>query len=60
MAGRNVMADAVDELDKLLADVRKTISDNRQFLEKLVDEAVEDDPEDETEAMTAEEDFEEL
>ncbi|MBL0225189.1 MAG: hypothetical protein IPQ16_06305 [Geobacteraceae bacterium] len=54
------MADAVDELDKLLADVRKTISDNRQFLEKLVDEAVEDDPEDETEAMTAEEDFEEL
>lgn len=60
MAGRNVMADAVDELDKLLADVRKTISDNRQFLEKLVDEAVEDDPEEETEAMTAEEDFEEL
>ena len=49
-----------DELEKLLADVRKTISDNRQFLEKLVDEAVEDDSEDETAAMAAEEDFEEL
>ena len=36
-----------DDLDKLLADVRKTISDNKQFLEKLVDEAVEDDSEDE-------------
>jgi len=49
-----------DDLDKLLADVRKTISDNRQFLEKLVDEAVEDDAEDETEAVAAEEEFEEL
>jgi len=49
-----------DDLDKLLADVRKTISDNKQFLEKLVDEAVEDDSEDETEAVTVEEDFEEL
>jgi len=49
-----------DDLDKLLADVRKTISDNKLFLEKLVDEAVEDDSEDETEAVTAEEDFEEL
>jgi len=49
-----------DDLDKLLADVRKTITDNKQFLEKLVDEAVEDDAEDEAEAVTAEEDFEEL
>lgn len=49
-----------DDLDKLLAEVRKTISDNRQFLEKLVDEAVEDDAEDETEAVIAVEDFEEL
>jgi hypothetical protein len=49
-----------DELEKLLADVRKTISDNRQFLEKLVDEAAEDDSEDETEAIAVEEDFEEL
>jgi len=49
-----------DELEKLLADVRKTISDNKQFLEKLVDEAVEDDSEDEMEAVTVEEEFEEL
>jgi hypothetical protein len=54
------MADLADDLEKLLADVRKTISDNRQFLEKLVDEAVEDDSEDETEPLTVEEDFEEL
>jgi hypothetical protein len=49
-----------DDLEKLLADVRKTISDNKQFLEKLVDEADEDDSEEETEAVTVEEDFEEL
>jgi hypothetical protein len=54
------MDDVADELEKLLADVRKTISDNRQFLEKLVDEAVEDNSEDETETLNAEEDFEEL
>lgn len=49
-----------DDLDKLLADVRKTISDNRLFLEKLVDETAEDGSEDETEPIAAEEDFEEL
>ena len=54
------MADEADDLAQLLADVRKTISDNRQFLEKLVDEAVEDDSEDEIEAVAVEEDFEEL
>jgi hypothetical protein len=54
------MASVPDDLEKLLTDVRKTISDNRQFLDKLVDEAVEDDSEDETDAMTVEEDFEEL
>ena len=54
------MSSVPDDLEKLLTDVRKTISDNRQFLDKLVDEAVEDDSEDETEAMTVEEDFEEL
>jgi hypothetical protein len=54
------MADVADDLEKLLADVRKTISDNKQFLEKLVDEAVEDDSEDETDAFPVEEDFEEL
>ena len=54
------MSSVPDDLEKLLTDVRKTISDNKQFLDKLVDEAVEDDSEDETEAMTVEEDFEEL
>jgi hypothetical protein len=54
------MGDVADDLEKLLADVRKTISDNKLFLEKLVDEAVEDDSEDETEAVAIEEDFEEL
>jgi len=49
-----------DDLEKLLADVRKTISDNKQFLEKLVDEAVEEDSEDDAEAVTVDEDFEEL
>jgi hypothetical protein len=54
------MSTVPDDLETLLTDVRKTISDNKQFLEKLVDEAVEDDTEDETEALTVEEDFEEL
>ena len=54
------MTDVADDLEKLLADVRKTISENKQFLEKLVDEAVEEDSEDETDALTLEEDFEEL
>jgi hypothetical protein len=53
------MADP-DDLDKLLAEVRKTISDNRQFLEKLVDESVEEDSDEEAEEVTAVEDFEEL
>jgi len=54
------MADTPDDLDILLADVRKTISDNKKFLDKLIDETVEDDAEDESEAVTAEEDYEEL
>lgn len=49
-----------DDLEKLLTDVRRTISDNKQFLEKLVDETVEDESGDETEATAAEEDFVEL
>jgi len=49
-----------DELEKLLTDVRKTISDNKQFLDKLVDDVMEDDSRDETEETAAEEDFEEL
>lgn len=54
------MADAADDLEKLLLDVRKTISENKQFLDKLVDETVEDDAENETEPTAEEEDFEEL
>jgi len=54
------MSTVPDDLEALLTDVRKTISDNKQFLEKLVDEAVEDDSEDDTEAVAVEEDFEEL
>jgi len=54
------MADTPDDLDILLADVRKTISDNKKFLDKLIDETVEDDAEDENETVTAEEDYEEL
>jgi hypothetical protein len=54
------MADVADDLDKLLSDVRKTISDNKQFLEKLVDESAQDDSGDEKESMTVEEDYEEL
>jgi hypothetical protein len=54
------MDDVTDDLEKLLADVRKTIAENKQFLEKLVDESVEEDSEDETEPKTVEEDFEEL
>ena len=60
------MADMADDLDQLLADVRKTISENKLFLEKLVDETVADegcseDSEDETAVPTADdEELEEL
>jgi len=54
------MADVADDLEKLLLDVRRTISENKQFLEKLVDETVEDDSRDETDATAVDEEFEEL
>jgi hypothetical protein len=54
------MLDVPDDLDKLVFEIRKTISDNRQFLEKLVDEAVDEDAEDQLEEVTIEEEFEEL
>lgn len=54
------MAEAPDDLDKLLTDVLKTISDNKQFLEKLKDEAIEVDSEEGSEAAQDEDDFEEL
>ena len=54
------MSTIPDELEILLSDVRKTISDNKQFLDKLVDEAIEVDTEEEPEVAATEEDFEEL
>lgn len=46
------------ELDKLLIDVRKTISDNQLFLEKLVIETIEEDEPDAAEII--DDGFEEL
>jgi hypothetical protein len=54
------MSTVPDDLEALLTDVRKTINDNKQFLDKLVDEAIETDPEEDSETVTGEEDFEEL
>jgi hypothetical protein len=54
------MADVPDDLEKLLLDVRKTIFDNKLFLEKLVDETVECTVMDETDVATGEDGFEEL
>ena len=53
-----------DDLDKLLSDVRKTIKDNQQFLQGLVDETLDvgTDPESGEENREGEdgEEFEEL
>lgn len=54
------MADNADDLEKLLVDVRKTISDNKQFLEKLADETVEDVQVEGVEVIVFEDEFEEL
>jgi len=54
------MADTPDDLEKLLAEVRKTISDNKKFLENLVEETVEDDDEEDAEPAADDEEFEEL
>lgn len=54
------MAQETDDLEKLLSEVRKTISDNKQFLEKIIDEEVEIDTEEEIEVAPIEEEFEEL
>jgi len=56
------MSTAPDDLELLLTDVRKTISDNLLFLKTLKDDAAdvtEDEPE-APEENAAEEDFEEL
>lgn len=54
------MTEAIDDLEKLLMEVRKTISDNKHFLEKLVDEAIEVESDSESEVEVGEEEFEEL
>lgn len=60
------MPEPADDMEKLLVDVRKTISDNRLFLEKLLDEKIQekDDEQDESddtiELAAVEEEFEEL
>jgi len=50
------MENETDDLEKLLSDVRKTISDNKQFLTKLDDETDEDG----FETVPVEEEYEEL
>lgn len=54
------MTEALDDLEKLLMEVRKTISDNKNFLEKLVDEAIEVESDSDSEVAVGEEEFEEL
>ena len=54
------MAEVTDDLEKLLTDVRKTISDNKLFLEKLVDETTEADSEEDATISPGEDAFEEL
>lgn len=54
------MPDIANDLEELLSAVHKTISDNKLFLEKLVDETVEEDTDAEEVTIIVEEDFEEL
>ena len=54
------MAEVPEAIETLITEVRKTIRDNKQFLEKLLDEATEVDSGDDSEAVTGKEDFEEL
>jgi hypothetical protein len=54
------MVEEPDDLEKLLTEIRKNITENKQFLEKLVNEAIEVDSEDDSESVAGEEDFEEL
>jgi len=54
------MSTESDDLETLLTEVRKTITDNKQFLDKLLDEEIEVDSEEEPEVAVSEDDFEEL
>lgn len=51
---------APDDLEALLAEVRKTINDNSQFLKKLGDESIDEEQQEGDEPVISEEDFEEL
>lgn len=55
------MLTPADDQDELLREVRKTISDNKNFLERLLDEEIDAAEEDEeSEAAEVKEEFEEL
>lgn len=55
------MSAGPDDLEKLLGDVRKTISDNERFLRTLLEDAVDADSESEdSEGDQVGEEFEEL
>ncbi len=57
------MTDTPDDMEILVAEVRKTISDNKQFLAKLLDETDENDendPESDDAIVAPDEEFEEL
>lgn len=57
------MTDTPDEMEILVAEVRKTISDNKQFLSKLLDETDdkdENESESDDEVAVPDEEFEEL
>ncbi|MDD2366575.1 MAG: hypothetical protein PHN84_10475 [Desulfuromonadaceae bacterium] len=55
-----ILTDGDTELEKLLHDVRRTISDNKLFLARLLSETGEDESDDETGAAVQEREFEEL
>lgn len=54
------MAETPDDHDKLVSEIRKTIRDNKKFIEDLVDDVIDVDAEVDPEAAADEEDFEEL
>lgn len=56
------MSAGPDDLEMLLGDVRKTISDNERFLRTLLDDAVNAgiEPDDAVEDTAGDEEFEEL
>lgn len=51
---------APDDLEILLAEVRKTINDNSQFLKKLGDESIDEEAQENDVVELVEENYEEL